>query len=55
MSENAVLFISAEPGASVRIEAILRDGVDATFEWHPVEALFDGLCAIQGNGHSISF
>ena len=47
MSENSVLFISADPGANVKIEGILRDGIDAAFNWCPVEALFDGLRQIQ--------
>jgi DNA-binding NarL/FixJ family response regulator len=47
MIEHTLLFISAEPGAAVRIEAVLRAGVKAAFRWYPVETLFDGLCALQ--------
>jgi two-component system, cell cycle sensor histidine kinase and response regulator CckA len=47
MVENSVLFISADPTAAVRIEAILRHGGEVSFEWHSVEALLDGLRAIQ--------
>ena len=47
MSESSVLFISADPGATVKIEAILRDGIESSFQWCPVEALFDGLRALQ--------
>jgi DNA-binding NarL/FixJ family response regulator len=47
MNENSVLFISADAGANVKIESILREGIDASFKWCPVEALFDGLREIQ--------
>ncbi len=47
MNENSVLFISADPGANTRIEGILRDGTEPAFKWCPVEALFDGLRALQ--------
>jgi len=47
MIENSILFISADPDNAVKIEAILRDGVEAVFELYPVEVLFDGLRAIQ--------
>jgi DNA-binding NarL/FixJ family response regulator len=47
MSESSVLFISADTGAAEKIEAILRDGIEAPFQWCTVEALFDGLRALQ--------
>jgi CheY-like chemotaxis protein len=47
MIENSVLFISADPTAAVKIEAILRGGGEVAFEWYPVETLLDGLRAIQ--------
>jgi CheY-like chemotaxis protein len=47
VSESTVLFISADTGAAGKIEAILREGIESPFEWCPVEALFDGLRALQ--------
>jgi CheY-like chemotaxis protein len=47
MIENSVLFISADPAAAVKIEAILRGGDEVAFEWYAVESLLDGLRAIQ--------
>jgi DNA-binding NarL/FixJ family response regulator len=47
MSESSVLFISADSGANVKIETMLRDGIESPFEWFCVEALFDGLRALQ--------
>jgi len=47
MTENSVLFISADPGANAKIEAILRNGIEASLNWCPVEALFDGLRVLQ--------
>lgn len=47
MSEYSVLFISADAGAGEKLQALLRDDKTHAVECTRVEALFDGLRAIQ--------
>lgn len=53
MSEHSVLFISAEGGTAEKIEALLRDGQTVAVEYTRVEALFDGLRAIQDHAFDL--
>ena len=47
MSEYSLLFISAETGTADKLEAALRDDQKHAVECTRVDALFDGLRAIQ--------
>lgn len=47
MGEYSVLFISADPGSAAKLESLLSEGQAHTIECTRVEALFDGLRAIQ--------
>ena len=47
MSDYSVLFISAEGGTAGKMEALLRDDHKRALDCTRVEALFDGLRAIQ--------
>jgi len=47
MNDYSVLFISAEVGTADKLEAVLRDDQNHAVDCTRVEALFDGLRAIQ--------
>jgi DNA-binding response OmpR family regulator len=47
MSERSLLFISADAGASEKVESALRAGSAEDFTWVYRESLFDGLRALQ--------
>jgi CheY-like chemotaxis protein len=47
MVENSVLFVSGDPTAAAKIEAILRHEGEVPFEWHSAGSLLDGLRSIQ--------
>src|SRR3979490_1534555 len=47
MPEYAILFIRTDEHPAAKLESALMDGFDGAIEWTRVEALFDGLRALQ--------
>src|ERR1017187_1424542 len=47
MNEYSILYIRPNEHAAEKIERALVDGFEGTIEWLRVEALFDGLRALQ--------
>ncbi len=53
MSQYSVLFISADAGMADRLESLMRDDLAQTIDCTRVEALFDGLRAIQDHSFDL--
>ena len=53
MSESSILFISADPAAASKVEALLRDGFAEAIQLCRVDALFDGLRSLQERSYEL--
>jgi FixJ family two-component response regulator len=53
MSESSVLFISADSAAAGKIQTLFQDAFPEVFELCRVEALFDGLRALQDRTYGL--